>query len=290
MEPAFISIPRGLPTSICRSTRTTKAITVFYQLKALYTGGVVLNMRRRYREVADTLAISESKLRSYVKYLQEDMDLVWWDGHHLTIRSSKVLTERWKVSKFRYKLPPDIYRDNAKLENVVYQLALAENQERQAYQYLQKLTRRQLGLEGKAKGERLSKAERTVFARVRRDFSKIVRSEQKRFVHALSTGYLSGDFNAKDHLNPFFSFTRQKIAEILGKKSKSTGSRRLKKLKSYDLVEKDEPLLIPIGTLSIQDKNILLNMMDSNKNTILSIKGQGYIKFSNQINLKDIRV
>jgi hypothetical protein len=49
-------------------------------LKYLYTGGIILNISKRYEEISKKLEISETNLRSKIKYLielkEEDMALM----------------------------------------------------------------------------------------------------------------------------------------------------------------------------------------------------------------------
>ena len=62
-----IRIHQGLPTKIVKDQKLLKAICVFYGLKYLYTGGIILNISKRYKEISKKLKISETNLKNKVK-------------------------------------------------------------------------------------------------------------------------------------------------------------------------------------------------------------------------------
>lgn len=207
-------------------------MVVFFQLKSLYRGGMVRNYTKRYEAIAKEFGISVSKLRNYISILRKEG---WVKKDHngsLILSSRTYLTELYGVSKFCYKIKTE---QLMKLEDIFKTLALQENLDKQKYVVTRKLVNRTIETEGKANScQMLKKQLKLVNSRVKKNFDTIILKEKERFERDIVNSIKT------KQINPFLGFSRQGIAKIFNKKSKSSGQRLVSKLKKKELICIDE--------------------------------------------------
>ena len=63
----IIKIHKGFQKKLLRNNQFLKGMCVFYSLKYMYSGGIILNIKKRHKEIAQKLEISETNLRSKIK-------------------------------------------------------------------------------------------------------------------------------------------------------------------------------------------------------------------------------
>jgi hypothetical protein len=229
----YISIPKGLPTVIAKSNKERKMISAFYQLKSLYVGGIIHNYSARAGEIAKTFSYSERKLRGLISDLRK-ANLVSVDANKsLILRSSKFLGESFKVSTKRfYKI--DVTRISD-LEEILKGLVILDNIEQQVHILRDKVTTnsiyRSVGIYNPTTASPThSKKMMKIFGK---SYDRDLEFEKKRYTDRIAN--LQSVDNAT--LFPFATLTRQGIATVFGKKSKSTGHRWIQKLSKLNIVE-----------------------------------------------------
>lgn len=206
--------------------RWLKPMCVFYSLKTLYQGGIILNISKRYGELADRLDISETNLRSKVKFLK-DNGLVYKDKNNLYFIGFNKIRSKFKLKthkgdKIAYQKPKD-------LEIYIKSLVLKENLERQEHIVQKKIIREELRKFGKiqAKGALMK-----IRKKIKANISYLTEKYKRR-------GFSDFTHNGYRKINSDVSLSRQRISHIFGKKSKSTGTRFLTKAKNKGLVFED---------------------------------------------------
>jgi hypothetical protein len=228
----YISIPRGLASALSRDTRMAKTMSVFYQLKSLYIGGIVHNFPARMKEIANTFGYSDRKLRTYISILKEEKLVSVDKNKSLTLRSSKFVGQKFKVSTTKYtKLNVDNLLDAEKL---FMSLAIQENLMKQAYTLYDKVIDHAIydsvGIKNPS-----TRMCRNSYRRLKKQYLGSIESElahlQKRY-----TDSISNLEQPKGFLFPFLTLTRQGIATLFGKTSKSTGHRYAKLLSGLQFI------------------------------------------------------
>lgn len=235
----FISIPKGLPSVIVKDNKELKMLVVYYQLKSLYVGGIIHNYTKKYDIIAENFNISNSKLRNYIKILLK-MGWVYKQNKSLVIRSKKMLSTCYGVSKYCYKIKINVIND---LENVIKMLALTENQERQKFLLLQKMVSRKLKSEGRTSSSNYvkeSKYEKLVKRQVKNNLDNLIEKEKERLIEIAEKKSCFSFIEEFKKINPFITNSRLGISQILNRKSKSTGSRTIKKLSSLNYILEDK--------------------------------------------------
>lgn len=224
----LIKINRGLTTLLAKDNTWLKALSVFYALKFYYKGGIILNISKRYSFFADELKISETNLRAKIKFLI-DNGLIERKNNCLYFVSFNKIKEKFKIktTKF-YKLS---YRNPKQLEFFLKTLIIKENLEKQEYKLKEKIINEELKKFGKIEA-------RTIRNKVRKYLKKNI--SQLRVKYQKRELLNSSNKLLKNHsINNSVTISRKKIASELGKKSKSTGTRFIKKIKSLGLVLED---------------------------------------------------
>lgn len=224
----LIKINRGLTTLLAKDNTWLKALSVFYSLKFYYKGGIILNISKRYNFFADELKISETNLRSKIKFLI-DNGLIERRNNCLIFVSFNKIKEKFKIKTTKYyKLS---YRKPKELEFFLKTLIIKENLEKQEYKLKEKIINEELKKFGKIEA-------RTIRNKIRNYLKKnITQLRLKHQKRELSNS--SNNLFKNPSINDTITVSRKKIATELGKKSKSTGSRFIKKIKSLGLVLED---------------------------------------------------
>lgn len=285
----YISIPKGLPTKIVQNNRDFKMLVVFYQLKSLYVGGIIHDYTKKYNVIAEKFGISSSKLRSYISILLK-MGWVYKDKNKsLVIRSKKMLSEAYGVSKYCYKIKIDVIND---LENVIRTLVIKENQEKQVHLLKKKFVNKQMKKEGIAgSSNSQSKLFKKVSKRYRQyvenNFEKLIEKEKKRLYEIGVKEQCFTLINELNKLNPFITTSRFNVSKLLNRRSKSTGSRYVKKLldKNYLYSDTTNSIIIDIDK-QYKDIFIYNTILLDTYNKYYHIfykKGVIYLKLSNSL-------
>lgn len=224
----LIKINRGLVTSLAKDNHWLKAMSVFYSLKFLYSGGIILDISKRYSFFAKKLNISESNLRAKVKFLIQN-GLIEKKNNNLYFLSFNKIKEKFKIKTFKnYKIE---YKNPKELEVFLKTLILKENLETQEFKIKEKILSEELKKFG------------TIEAKTIRNK---IRKHLKKYLSHLTENYKKrelsnskGNLQKKPKINTDLTLSRNKIANTFGRKSKSTGSRFIKKAKGLGLVLED---------------------------------------------------
>ncbi len=234
---------------------------MLYKLKALYVGGVILNYRKRYKELSDNPIIdcSESNLRKYIGQLKRlNYVFVDKDNKNLFLIGKNYLKEEFGVSKYSHKI--EVNKSNLgknNLEYVIKAISVNENLVRQKYVITRKLCNEKydikVGNEKEQKGSPDEKRDRKLLSYVKKDFDILLTRKQKRYLKSLELH----DFKSiNDSFFPFITLSRKGLSNCVKRKSKSTGSRLMLKLKEMGLVEKDDSNSIIMETDKSYDEYI----------------------------------
>jgi hypothetical protein len=228
----YISVPKGLALAIAKNSKQLKTISVFYQLKSIYVGGIIHDFSSRAKEIATSFGYSERKLRTYVSELK-DLGLVSVDGNKsLNLRSSKFVGELYSVAYTKFH---KIKVDNiSKLDQVLKGIAISENLVKQAYELKNKVINKAIaqsvGITTLTNYQpHLSKKLKKAFAK---QFDRDLVNFQKRYTDSISN-LQTPDMD----LFPFITLTRQGIANMFGKVSKSTGHKYAKQLSGLGFIK-----------------------------------------------------
>lgn len=280
-EITYVSIPKGLATNAVRNNGTLKAYSVFYQLKSLYVGGVILDYRKRAKEIASLFGYGERKLRMYISLLKEQ-GLVSVEGkNNLSLRSSKSLAAEWKVSEKKFwrisvaRLP--------QIETVFRCLALEENLIQQRYRLANTLVSEAITASVGIQNP-MSVLQPARFRSLRKavvcDYERLLQDAQTRHTEEVAslTPVSSSAF-------PWATLSRQGIATVLNRKSKSTGHKYARKFAALGLIG-DENHKIFIGDFSYDEYLAFLSTMVNNDYTYQYTDGKVNKVLPNTITLK----
>lgn len=231
----FIKINKGLTTLLAKDNTWLKALSVFYALKFYYKGGIILNISKRYKFFSGELGISESNLRSKIKFLI-DQGLIERKNNNLIFSSFNKIKEKFKIKTTKYyKLE---YKSPKELELFLKTLVIKENLERQEYKLQEKIINEELKKFGKIEARTTRNKIRKY---LKKNLSYLKVKYQKRELKDSSNKLFE---NLK--INNSVTISRNKIANSFGRKSKSTGSRFIKKIKKLSLVLEDTKNIVKV--------------------------------------------
>ncbi|QKG56981.1 hypothetical protein GKZ68_10300 [Hymenobacter sp. BRD128] len=232
------------------NNRDLKAMTVLYQLKALFVGGVIQDFGQQAQHIAATYGYSISKLRSYVAVLCQMGLLTKPRRGTLVLASSRRIAAHHSLQvRGFHRLPSTQLTD---LETRLRALALAENIDRQQYALEQKaitatLVSRGIPMPAHQQPQRLNHLKKTV------QVAEAVGALQTRFTQEVAT--LAFDSRKAD-FNPFATLSRKGIARALGRHSKATGLRYAKLLTKVQLLT-DEPRRVFVCDATKQEYSLM---------------------------------
>lgn len=193
-------------------TSLRKKLAIYFDLKHLYISSIILNYKSRYKEIADHFGISDSNLRGKIKMLKED-GLVRSEGKNLVLVSFKKFRKKFNLKSkdsYWFEFTPHI-------EEMMDYILLNKNQLKQKNAFVKKEVK-----------ERCADSKDPITRRkikqfVNKNYDKIA---SRNLVCGLES-VVNKDFSKA---NPNFTVSRQGAAKVLFRKSKSTGSRRIKRL------------------------------------------------------------
>jgi DNA-binding Lrp family transcriptional regulator len=222
-----LKIHKELPEILVKDTTMLKSMGVFYSMKFLYVGGIIKDMTSRYGEIAERIGISPSNLRGKVKNLI-GMGLVRKEGRNLLFAGHEEIGRAFKLkSKRGFRVSA---RNARELETVVKALALEVNFEKQRHRIREGIVSEELRRYGKieAKGIRL---------KIRKYIRKNIGNYAKKYTERVSPKPRNPFETRK--INTDITISRQGLADMVGRKSKSTGSRLIRRMGSLGLLESD---------------------------------------------------
>lgn len=233
-EVDYISVPKGLPRVLINNNKLIKAIVVYYKLKSLYKSGVIKNYTKRYKELAShpNVNCSESKLRIYISILKE-YGFVYKDkSKNLHFVSKGKLKEYFNVSKFSYKISKN---QICNLEYYLKGIVLENNLEQQKVKVIENIIFDEYGI-GKEKGYKECKFFKKTKKFISNNLESSLKRHQARYVYTVKNNLI----NSMDSFYPFITLSRKGISKLINRKSKSSGTYLINKLKKLDLIDKDE--------------------------------------------------
>jgi DNA-binding Lrp family transcriptional regulator len=297
-----ILISRGLSTQIFKSGDGHAMYATYYLLKAMYVGGSIHNFSSRNGEISKLFGIGSSTLRKYVSQLKEK-GLVKKEGVNLIIVKKDVLKDSFNTSKLNVKVL--ISQEENKctvgyLKNVFEAIAINESIEKKEFIYKKKVikkicvdkkiyTENESKIIGRKTTFKLSKGQ--VFAqnkeikKLNDDFEQILQKNQQRFVQEVKNTLISEESeylsSKKLNHNPFFSPSRKNISNIFGKKSKSTGTRRINKLKKNGFINSDISNTFVLTDQPLE-RSLVIDLNSNNDFGFIFNKGnKSFIKLNN---------
>ncbi len=244
----FVSVPKGLPSALAKNRQMLKAAAIFYQLKSLYVGGVIKNHPKQLQVIADTFGYSISKLRMYIDILVKKKLAVREGANDLRLRSVwqfahqegvSAKLRKWKVQK----------SELGSMEEILQSLALLENLKQQEHIFKGKVLDCELSATiGTSNLVNLQPSRRKKLeSTLKPSFDKIVDKQQTRYLDTVAR--LKSP--SKD-LFPFITLSRQGVANLFGRKSKSSGHRLVKKLAKSGLLY-DTKNEVSIGSYTYEE-------------------------------------
>lgn len=262
-----IKIQRGLSYKVCNDVCMVKVMSVYYQLKSFYVGGVILDYVGRRFEVSSCLGISEGTLRIRVGRLRA-MGLVVMNGRNLELRGGWMVRELFDIDeKFRQTTKFNFCKEAYK---AIMAIGIDENISRQIYILKKKLIDDKIDRIGIKETRIARKLKRFR----RKNFELICERQLKRNSKTILNDKLP-------KINAQTTLSRQGLAKFFGKKSKGTGSRWAHKL-SKGLFIEDVPQYLEIGkgVSWVSYLNMRLGYRCSYKKGVISLR------VANQLNLK----
>ena len=264
-----LKIHKELPEILVKDTRMLKSMGVFYSMKFLYVGGIIKDMTSRYGEIAERIGISPSNLRGKVKNLI-GMGLVRKEGRNLLFAGHGEIGGVFKLkSKKGFRVSP---RNARELETIIKALALEANFEKQRHRIREGIVSEELRRYGKieAKGIRM---------KIRKYIRKNIGNYAKKYTERVSRKPRNPFEKRK--INTDITISRQGLAHMVGRKSKSTGSRLFRKMGSLGLVESDSKRVERVCPKA--DTNVLRHLdLDS---SYFIFKGSLYRRMVNSVSL-----
>lgn len=227
--PKTIKINKNLATLLAKDNQWLKALSVFYPLKFLYSGGIILNISKRYGEISSILDISESNLRKKIRFLKDQGFIEHKNNNLVFVSFDKIKTKfeikTHKSHKLEYKNPKDFYI-------LLKTLAIKENLEKQEFKLQERIILQELKKFGKIQAKSIRNKIRK---KIKENIGFLTEKlKQREPLYSLNNNY------SKSTINPDITLSRNKIAYLFGRKSKSSGSRFIKKAKTNGLILRDE--------------------------------------------------
>jgi hypothetical protein len=188
----------------------------------------------------------------------------------------------------------NVKHEKDKFKNILYAYCINNSIEQQREKYVDKLIQKVLDNKITEKYKGITSYNKKRYSIARKDIEKNLDfyiHEDKRTVYNLLSGFVNKDKIEdskefiKSNRNPFFTLSREGVAKCVGFKSKSKGSKIIKRLKELNLIEKDK-----IQEYSFNDDGYMLDDLQTNK--LVSKYGKVFystknnssmIKFSNNI-------
>lgn len=268
-----IKINKSLVSIVSRDRQWIKALSVFYSMKYLYTGGIILNISKRYCEISEKLDISESNLRSKVKFLIKE-GLIQREYNNLTFIGFNKIKEKFKIKTHKsFKIP---YKNPKELEVYLKLLVLEENLKKQEFKVQENIIKEELKKFGKIEARTTKKK-----------IKKFLRSNIQHLTEKYKKRELDYSLNSKSNtkkLNTDVTLSRLGIARNFGRISKSTGSRFVRKIKNMGLLLQDEKRIKKV--VKNTTKNIIYNLeLDS---SYFFYKNNLYQRKTNKITFNNI--
>jgi DNA-binding transcriptional ArsR family regulator len=268
-DKAYISIPRGLCLTIANDSNALKAMSVFFQLKSLYVGGTIHSFNKRIKEFSSSFGISQRTLYSYIKQLKS-LGLVSINAKGtLVLISSNKVAAKYDVSdkKFHKVLTTNLKQ----LHKILMALAIQECLVRQMFKLKKKVIAKQIEKhlsEGNTTAVKMrvstttltnnniqpayQKKLRKVYSR---QFDRLLANTQKRYTDSISNLQIP-DLS----IFPYVTLSRQGIANLFGKTSKTTGSRYAKKLATLGFILDERTTSIKVMENATWDDYINLQL------------------------------
>jgi predicted transcriptional regulator len=202
---------------------------MFYSLKYLYSGGIILNISKRYKEISKTLEISESNLRNKIKFLIE-LGFITKDNNNLSFIGFNKIQKKFKIKTFKsFKVE---YKNPKELEILLKCVAIEENFKKQEYKVQEKIIKEELKRFGKIQARN---TEIKIKKNIRKNIGPLTEQYKKR-----EPFYSINKVSIEKKINPVATLSRKGISNLFNRKSKSTGSRFLNKIKKRGYVIQDE--------------------------------------------------
>lgn len=188
---------------------------IFYSLKSFYIGGSILNYRNRYKEICQTLGICESNLRQKIGALKK-LGYITTDKKHLYLVSNERVTEQFEIyTKKKHK-----FNFTKNIKQAIESLAIEDNIQRQVYALKQKLVNKEVADAGIIDTRSFKKLR----IHISKNLEQVCRAE---FLRSKSD-IINDEYQ---HINTQTTLSRQGVANMLERKSKSTGRNRINKMR-----------------------------------------------------------
>jgi len=204
-------------------------MSVFYSLKYLYAGGIILNISKRYKEISTILEISETNLRNKTKFLIE-LGLITKENNNLIFAGFNKIQKILKISSYKsYRIE---YNTPKELEISLKCVAIEENLRKQEYKLQEKILKEEIKRFGNIQANNII---RKITQRLKKSIIPLTEKYKKR-----EPSYSINKNSLEKQINPTTTLSRRGVAVLFDKKSKSTGSRFIKRIKERGLVLEDE--------------------------------------------------
>ena len=236
-----ISLPKGLTTLMFRDLNLyeQKGMCFYFILKGCYKTPIFKNYRKRFKEFAELLQVSESTIRRYFKELKK-LNLAYqsFDNNHIQLLSYNDLiinlNKLFKTNQFKIKYKAKPYKITIQPTNCLQQfqaITLNENLKKQEKKIKSKL----LNIEIQKKGPDC----------LEEDFNKRLFKAYKKQINYINKSYemyrRTPDYYIKLTLdnhnvkktyfpNPIITLSCHSISKLLGNKTAKSGSIKINKL------------------------------------------------------------
>lgn len=222
-----IRIHRDLPGILSKDPLMLRCMGVFYSMKFLYVGGIIKDIPSRYGEIAGKIGISRSNLRGKVKVLTE-RGLLKREGRNLLFAGFDEIGKRFQLkTKKSFRVS---HRGAKELETVMKALSLEVNFEMQRHKVRERIVSEELRRYGKIEAKGIK-------AKIRKYIRKNIAHYAVKYNRRVSPN--PGNPFVPPRTNTDISISRQGLAHMMGRRSKSTGSRLMRRMASLGLVESD---------------------------------------------------
>ena len=219
-----IRIYKSLSQKIVHDSNTIKLIALFSQLKSMYVGGIILNYTSRYKQLTAVLDISESTLRKRINQLTT-MGLIKKEGKHISFIAHKKIKELFDLSPKLRKVNLFAFENTKQIQNKIIVTAINENLKQQKY----KINKKILSQKIKRLAIQCSTIEENTYSFYAKRIDSLLENQIKRNLKTIKCGRIP-------KINTQATLSRQGVAKLLGRKSKATGTRWIRKLNQLNLI------------------------------------------------------
>lgn len=231
MKQTYINIPYKCLLPLVAKPELLKAFVIYGKLKMMFTNGAVHNIKKRKKELAKSLGMSENTFRKYLGVLKSHFIVSVDENNILRLGGRYELYNTFKISpnfsETKNRIADKWYRiekNDFNLEEIQF-LALKHKRNNIDYKNTERIKNKLVKTFGTII---CPKIKQKIESKARKTAKKVVDNSQENFAESFNPNSEHGFVDN--------NLSGLSIAKLLGKKSKISGNRFMHKLKQSNKI------------------------------------------------------